>query len=218
MSLAENVAESTKQAENRPLSLKGLAVSTPKELESKVTGLLDNSDTESESPFASFSSIPTDQIKQVLGEPMVSSINGFFVELDTCLSVGCPRDKRTKVANWRTPYLSIRRCIEVGEGNQCYEWLTTKNAFKVSQKFIHYFNEFQAQGIAPFTTTIIGLSPLVAQVVNLVLTFEEVTNFVSISANLTALNSFGIDNIKVQVEDNQGRAGIVPMLFAKKMM
>ena len=49
LSLAENVAESTKQAENRPISLKGLAVSTPKELESKVTGLLDNSDTESES-------------------------------------------------------------------------------------------------------------------------------------------------------------------------
>ena len=79
-----------------------------------------------------------------------------------------------------------------------------------------FWNKFQAQGVAPFTTTIIGLSPLIAQVVNLVLTFEEVTNFVSISANLTALNSFGIDNIKVQVEDNQGRAGIVPMLFAKK--
>ena len=115
---------------------------------------------------------------------------------------GVHEKKSTKVANVRTPFSSIRRCIEVGEGNQCYEWLTTKNAFK-------------AQGVAPFTTTIIGLSPLIAQVVNLVLTFEEVTNFVSISANLTALNSFGIDNIKVQVEDNQGRAGIVPMLFAK---
>ena len=82
-------------------------------------------------------------------------------------------------------------------------------------KFRLFVTKIQAQGVAPFTTTIIGLSPLIAQVVNLVLTFEEVTNFVSISANLTALNSFGIDNIKVQVEDNQGRAGIVPMLFAK---
>ena len=41
------------------------------------------------------------------------------------------------------------------------------------------------------------------------------TNFVSLSANVTAMEVYNITDIKVQVEDSNGRAGIVPMLFTK---
>ena len=137
LSFEENIAKSTAEAESMPLSVKGLAVSTPAELQTKVSGLLETKD--DQSPFSTFNTIPTTEIAKVLGEKMVSSINGYMVEVDTCMG--------------------IERCLEIGNTTQCYTWLTSKNAFK-------------AFGTGPFTTQIIGLSPLVAQRVNLVLTFE----------------------------------------------
>ena len=39
------------------------------------------------SPLSDFASIPTEQLQQILGDSMVSSVNGFFVEIDSCMSV-----------------------------------------------------------------------------------------------------------------------------------
>ena len=138
LSLEQNIEKSIEQADNEPIEIPGLLVETPAQMDTKLETIFESD--EDKSPFDGFNTVSGNDLKQLLGEPMVSSINGFFVEIDTCMSV--------------------ERCIPIGQNTtSCYELLTTKNAFK-------------ADGIAPFTTKIVGLSPLVAARINLILTFE----------------------------------------------
>ena len=101
---------------------------------------------------------------------------------------------------------SVERCVgEEIEEKQCYSLLIAKNVFK-------------ALGQGPFTSQVIGLSPLVAKMIQMIISFEDDTNFVryvtksphyeettdgspqnifSLSVNYTAIEEQKLSNIKV---------------------
>ena len=65
---------------------------------------------------------------------------------------------------------SVERCVgEEIEEKQCYSLLIAKNVFK-------------ALGVGPFTTQVIGLSPLVAKLIQMIISFEDETNFVRLES------------------------------------
>ena len=89
----ENLEKSVEQAMNEPLRIEGLQVSTPAEIDNRLSEMFDDTSEASDgqqpkSALNDFASIPKNQLNQVLGDSMVSSVNGFFVEIDACMSVG----------------------------------------------------------------------------------------------------------------------------------
>ena len=75
---------------------------------------------------------------------------------------------------------SVERCVgEEIEKKQCYSLLIAKNVFK-------------ALGVGPFTTQVIGLSPLVAKLIQMIISFEDETNFVRLVTSTD--NDFGDEN------------------------
>ena len=113
LSEEENLQKSVDEAVNEPLSIEGLQVSTPAEIDDRLNSLFEDVTQEAESeeteekpkpksPLEDFATVPRTQLNQVLGDSMVSSVNGFFVEIDACMSV--------------------ERCVESLEGSTgCYQ-------------------------------------------------------------------------------------------------